>query len=154
MGFSGLLCFAAVESISPAPLRALLNNSWLRYIGRISYGMYLLHPLVYHGVRFLKYKLGIPFYGNTALQDAISLITEVGLVVAAASLSWYFFEKPISEMKKRFELKETPAIQPGRQHLNPIGVLTGAGIPYEIKESSSLELNSANSDVRGDSDLR
>ena len=84
MAFSGLLCFAAVEAISPRVVRALLNNSWLRYIGRISYGMYLLHPLVYHGIRFLKYKPGIPFSGNTALQDAISLITEVGLVIAAA----------------------------------------------------------------------
>jgi peptidoglycan/LPS O-acetylase OafA/YrhL len=120
MAFSGLLCFAAVESILPRPCRSLLNNSWLRYIGRISYGMYLLHPIVYQGFYFLIYKLGVPVR-DTFWQDAISLVVEVGLVIAAASVSWYFFEKPISGLKKRFEPVAPTAAHPQQDQQTPWG---------------------------------
>jgi peptidoglycan/LPS O-acetylase OafA/YrhL len=121
--FSGVLCFAAVDSILPAPLRSLLNNSWLRYLGRISYGMYLLHPLVYQGFYFLTYKMSFHLR-DTFWEDVFSLLLEVGLVVAAASVSWYFFEKPIARLKEKFVMTGPNAMPSGQSNASSLLVLS------------------------------
>jgi peptidoglycan/LPS O-acetylase OafA/YrhL len=103
IAFSGLVAFAAVDSILPRPFRALLNNAQLRYIGKISYGIYLLHPTVYHTLYLAISKLHIPHESNIFLQGVISLVAEVALIILVASFSWHFFEEPVLKMKKKFE---------------------------------------------------
>jgi peptidoglycan/LPS O-acetylase OafA/YrhL len=101
MALSGLVCFAAVDSILPRPLRALLNNGQLRYVGKISYGIYLLHPIVYTACNFAIQRMLIPLERDTFSRDAIVLLTELALTILVASLSWYFFEQPILRMKEK-----------------------------------------------------
>jgi len=119
LAFSGLLCLAAVESIIPRPFRALLNNSWLRYVGRISYGIYLLHSIVHQALIFLVAKFRLPLQRGSAPQDALYFLVELGLVVAIASASWWLFEQPILQIKRRF--KYSRGVQKAR--------LTLAGTP-------------------------
>ncbi len=70
-----------------------LNDGWLliltaplRYLGTISYGIYLWHSLVLFALR------------PVLLGDAPRACRWiVGLTLLLASLSWHFFEKPLME---------------------------------------------------------
>ena len=103
MASSGLVCFAAVDSILPGPIRSFLTCPPARYIGKISYGIYLLHPIVYIIYNYAIRVLRLPMYHNTVAGYTISLFAELALAVLVASLSWYLFEQPILRMKKKFE---------------------------------------------------
>lgn len=66
----------------------------LAYIGRVSYGMYLLHPLTLGLCAFL-------FDGRNA--GTSGMVVFVTGTVAFAGLSFKYFEGPILAQKKRFE---------------------------------------------------
>ena len=80
--------------------RALLAPP-LPYVGKVSYAIYLVHPFVMVGVARLESALGL---GALALSRPgwrqFLLVTTVSL--AAAALSWRFFEGPINSLKARF----------------------------------------------------
>lgn len=68
-----------------------LETSPLRWTGRVSYGIYLLHLLVLDGLLALWPAIPLPaFYG-----------LGVGLTFLAAALSWSLFERPILGLKAR-----------------------------------------------------
>jgi peptidoglycan/LPS O-acetylase OafA/YrhL len=73
------------------PLRPLLDNPVARHVGKVSYGMYLLHVLCINVVRRLLDVQQGPrvFLGGLALS------------VAAATLSYRLFESPLLRLKDR-----------------------------------------------------
>lgn len=89
---------------------AFLENSVVAYFGKISYGLYLYHNLVYnfyhtpptHPVPRLLEKLA-----HVSPQLVGSAVFQVllffALTVALASVSWYVVEKPANQLKRFFE---------------------------------------------------
>ena len=78
---------------------ALLSWKPLLYIGQISYGLYLFHkflslimPHIFNALRLS--------YPTEPVTQATLLIA---LNIALASCSWFWFEKPINNLKKRFK---------------------------------------------------
>lgn len=78
----------------------MLSGTWLwgwldhpvtRYIGRISYPMYLYHPWALDAARHLGLNSGW-----------LTLVFGVGLTVMAASGSYFMIEKPFLRLKKKF----------------------------------------------------
>ena len=90
-------------------------TSWLREFGRISYGLYLFHSLVF----FLVFeKLG-PRLANrfpqprfparlTDLLNAIGAAMVLLLSIGLAHLSYRYFERPFLRLKERFNLSYRP----------------------------------------------
>jgi peptidoglycan/LPS O-acetylase OafA/YrhL len=76
-------------------LAPILTLRPIRYIGVLSYGMYLLNSLSIHAVLAGLGRIG---FGHPLFVFPLS----VGLAVAAASLSYRYFETPFLELKKRF----------------------------------------------------
>jgi peptidoglycan/LPS O-acetylase OafA/YrhL len=80
------------------PLGYALASSPMVYIGRISYGLYVLHMFVPHLIDHL-------FPGRTwapsGTWSALVLYTVVS--IGFASISWYAFEAPINGLKRHFE---------------------------------------------------
>jgi peptidoglycan/LPS O-acetylase OafA/YrhL len=70
----------------------------VRYLGRICYGVYLLHPLALWIVLELIKKQKLHFHKD----DPLYVIDGIALSIALASLSWYLFERPILSFKDRF----------------------------------------------------
>jgi len=74
-------------------------SNWapLRYIGTISYGIYVWHlatPILIH---FAQRRLHYPELGQN-----FELSNVVVLSIGMASASWWLFERPINELKRYF----------------------------------------------------
>lgn len=94
----GLLVATIIDRLVSVPSSGrLLALPPLRYVGKISYGMYLLHPLV----------LGFVTVRLTAEDGTrggwVGMAVFVAATVAVASVSFYAFERPILRFKSRFQ---------------------------------------------------
>ena len=96
-GYSLLNYFFAVMIYGVARTRMfgfLLENVLMRWLGKISYGLY-----VYHGaVTWFILKLDLPVDLGTWQMYLLSL----ALTTAVASLSFYLLEKPINDLKEKY----------------------------------------------------
>ncbi len=91
---AGLL-FAVIGA--PAAGARALTASWLTYLGRISYGLYVYHAagllLAWHLIR-----------GNSVKIYAAYALTGFGLTVLFSALSYRWLESPFLKMKERFAI--------------------------------------------------
>ena len=76
-----------------------LNHPALEYGGRLSYGIYMYHPLLL----LTFYRL---FYGTLDMTLYMILVYPViiGLTLLLAHISYYYFEQPILTIKDRFKV--------------------------------------------------
>ena len=82
---------------------SLLRARPLRFVGRISYGMYILHPVMF-GLFWLT-----PLYSAVAHWPHAALIRMAGQTlfpIPFAALSWHLLERPILGLKRFFESTE------------------------------------------------
>lgn len=88
---------------------SFLDNKYLFFLGKISYGIYLYHiPIEWIGYRFaplLKQYLPSPFVNQ---YQTILLLIDFTLLIFISWLSFKFIEKPILKMKKYFNYQEDP----------------------------------------------
>ena len=99
--FTGLLGISLASDPRSSLLGRSLSAAWLRYIGRISYGIYLLHyPLFILWARFIG---SLGFYQTHKLAGNLAgFAGQIALATIAASISWRFFEEPILRLKELF----------------------------------------------------
>ena len=74
--------------------------SWapVRYLGQISYGVYVVHLFVRGTLATLVMQGLLPPPANLGVR----CLEIVGLSIAVGALSWHFFERPINDLKRRF----------------------------------------------------
>src|SRR5262249_8240987 len=96
-GLVGLILTGAGQ-----PRVAVLREPRLCYLGTISYGIYLYHPLIFYAAGAVALRLGI---GKPWWFDVLMVVGCLG--VAAAS--WEFIERPIMAFKTRFEYSSAKA---------------------------------------------
>jgi peptidoglycan/LPS O-acetylase OafA/YrhL len=85
-----------------APLRFLCEMPALVWVGRISYGVYLWHAVIFWMLRVRK--VGLP--GPSWVLPIASALA-VASVVAVAAVSFYVLERPLLRLKRRFERVES-----------------------------------------------
>jgi len=69
------------------------------YLGKISYGLYLIH--------FFTWGLGWWFKEKIQIVSMVpAILLRFILTVSLAMLSWHLYEAPINNLKKRFQLKK------------------------------------------------
>ena len=84
---------------------AAFANSWIRFFGKYSYGMYVLHALFimpYIERTDLRSRLSDQT-GSTALGVLLTLLIGVAATVLASLLSWHLFEKHFLKLKRFFD---------------------------------------------------
>lgn len=81
-----------------SPIRSFLELRPLRYIGRISYGIYLYHLFLIPIGREAARRYGWP-----EMERGLEMfLVYSGVSVVLATLSWYAIESPINRQKRRF----------------------------------------------------
>lgn len=108
-GYSIVGFFFMVAVAYALVLRESSSTWWLRWrplmwLGRICYGVYLLQRPIEVVLGKVTKALGHP------LSDASlgSVPIKMSAVIAAATLSWFCFERPILGLKKRFSIAYHP----------------------------------------------
>ena len=101
IAFTGLLGTSLTSDPRSSLLGRSLSAAWLRYTGKISYGIYLLHyPLFILWAHFIG---SLGFYRDHQLAgNLVAFAAQIPLATIAASISWHFFEEPILRVKERF----------------------------------------------------
>jgi peptidoglycan/LPS O-acetylase OafA/YrhL len=96
--FYGALVARASQGFEGYPGK-LLALTPLRYLGRISYGLYVYHyfaPLLVH--RFAR-SFG---YESLLQEKAVAISAYALFTLAAAAVSWHLYEHPINNWKRYF----------------------------------------------------
>lgn len=99
LGFGGML-ITAIVSEPGRSLYARALCAWpIKSLGTISYGLYMMHILVFVVIGEFELKM-LPYgaWGNLAV-----VVTRIVLSVGFAALLWVGFEKPILRLKRRFQ---------------------------------------------------
>jgi peptidoglycan/LPS O-acetylase OafA/YrhL len=111
IAFGGFIALA----LSPAATAwsRFLRLSALQYIGKISYGIYLVHKLAFVVYEKSPLYSALSVAGSPRLNLAIAFVAEVSFAILIASLSWYLFETPILKLKKYFERSSEPVLAAG-----------------------------------------
>jgi peptidoglycan/LPS O-acetylase OafA/YrhL len=92
------LVSSAAHSVQ-GPVGDLLECKPINYLGRISYGVYVLHAFMPVALlHFLKWS-HLPLPEHTVARFLVLVATSI----AAASVSWHFIESPINNLKRYFE---------------------------------------------------
>jgi len=83
--------------------------AWFRYLGKISYGIYLLHMPVF--IFFEEWRSSWPSgLRMTVFGKLLAAAISFAAVVAIASVSWFCFEQPILRLKDKFRPDENTAV--------------------------------------------
>jgi peptidoglycan/LPS O-acetylase OafA/YrhL len=93
LGFAGLVGAALVPGMVPGAL------AWapVRYVGRISYSIYLQHM----AVLLLVGKLAPPSWLGRSVAIGLRFLIACAVVLGTASLSWFLLERPTLALKDR-----------------------------------------------------
>jgi peptidoglycan/LPS O-acetylase OafA/YrhL len=75
-----------------------LEKEWLDFLGKISYGIYVIHPFVILLFVYLYKNLNLNFY----LQNFVVYSSVLILTVLFSYLSYNYFEKPFLKLKSGF----------------------------------------------------
>jgi peptidoglycan/LPS O-acetylase OafA/YrhL len=86
-----VLMTLTVIGLAIRPAIAFVNNRFLNHMGKISYGIYLLHMFVIAAVKKMP--------GGES--PALCFVISTGVVIIVASLVYKFFEQPIIAFYKR-----------------------------------------------------
>lgn len=78
-----------------------LENAFFDFIGKISYGIYVIHPLIVLLLSRL-YKFRLNEYDN--LKYVVVYISVIGLTILLAWISYNFYEKPFLKLKTKFTI--------------------------------------------------
>jgi peptidoglycan/LPS O-acetylase OafA/YrhL len=106
IGWTMVLAGSVLFFLAALGLPKRLVPGWLSYLGRISFGLYLFHSLLFHLVfsvrpewlkgaveRFHLPPVAAPIVGTTLV---------LALSIVAAIISYRFFERPFLRLKERF----------------------------------------------------
>jgi peptidoglycan/LPS O-acetylase OafA/YrhL len=77
-------------------LGAILEWAPVRYVGKISYGIYLYHFFMPDVVRYLAQRLSL-----RPPHALLTFVSASALTLATAIISWHLIEKPINQWKER-----------------------------------------------------
>lgn len=110
MALSAALVLWAVLPPATGTRHTLVESGLLQGLGRISYGMYLLHiPLrnvlthrVFPGGRMPA------LLGSELLTQTLVVLAGIAITYVVASVSWTLFESPILRLKRHFETAAVP----------------------------------------------
>ena len=127
---AAILVLATTAAVG-SRLRVVLTHPALRFFGRYSYGIYLIHGPLYLMWRTEPWYVRPRVLWGSQLPGAFAaLLTVVVVATGLAMLSWHLYEKQFLKLKSHFPYDRRGAGQPAA---------AGSGAPSISKERGSPE---------------
>jgi peptidoglycan/LPS O-acetylase OafA/YrhL len=106
-----LTCAALLAGALTAPAGSLFGRLWrsrvLGFFGRLSYGLYVLHPLLMGLVVLLGFD--VPWFAQRAGSQLLGQAIFTGMMLAVSAVvalvSWHAWEQPFLRLKARFPMR-------------------------------------------------
>lgn len=98
VAFGGAVLALIASTGAPNPLNAILSRGPLAFYGRISYGLYMTHIMVF--IFFGWFDLRMDRYGMAG--NLAVVLFRLAASTAAATVLWYAFESQILKLKRFF----------------------------------------------------
>jgi peptidoglycan/LPS O-acetylase OafA/YrhL len=98
LAFAGTVLAAIASTGAHNPINALLRRGPLAFYGRISYGLYMIHIMVF--IYFGWFDLKMAPYGTVGNLAIVGL--RLVIATAGATALWYGFESQILKLKRFF----------------------------------------------------
>jgi len=108
----GFACLIAWSLQRESLCSRLFELGWLRFLGKYSYGLYVLHVFVMSAVNLPLRDLLERYTHNKLFSVAAAACTVLLLSIAAAYLSYHLYERPFLRLKHRFDYKR-PSLNHG-----------------------------------------
>lgn len=99
--YSTLFCYLILYI---SVLNKIKLPSFFSYLGTISYGIYMYHPLIIPGI-FILLKKQLPAFENNFAFNMYAYSSTIVLTLLISALSFHFFESPFLKLKNRFSRK-------------------------------------------------
>ena len=105
--FAGLL----VQALSPGMWSRVFSTAWLRWVGSISYGIYMYHVMLEPVFTRMAHRLTAHESRNVELS--VRFLLAAVLSTLLAWLSFTYFESPFLQLRSRFQAARTrePALR-------------------------------------------
>ena len=84
--------------------KPILENRVMNYLGQISYGIYVIHPLLLYVLTRL---IRPTDYLSNDVASVVIFITMTVLTIVLAGVSYKFFEMPFLRLKSRFSVVQS-----------------------------------------------
>ncbi len=97
--------FIIISQITDKNKIVNLNQLWIDKLGKISYGIYIIHPLVIFYLAAIISQLELSDF----LRQIIAFTSVIGTTIILSYLSYYYFETPFLRKKERFSVIKTKA---------------------------------------------
>ena len=99
--YAGFLCLAInTEKVA--------HWSFLKYTGKISYGLYLLHVPAFDMARDPHVRRIFALHSSQIGSDVILVCVSFAIAYGLAAASWHFFESKLLRLKSLFDFSEMP----------------------------------------------
>jgi peptidoglycan/LPS O-acetylase OafA/YrhL len=103
------LTFGSVVMHAASRGSTFLRAAPLRFVGKVSYGIYILHPITF-SIFWLT-----PLYSALAhwpIAEQLRMLGQILFPIPFAAVSWYLFEQPILKFKRFFESQDAKSCPP------------------------------------------
>lgn len=94
-----------MSQLRDKPFLINLETSFFDFIGKISYGIYVIHPILIFIVS--RWYSSIDIHLPEIWQRIIIYVVITSITIALAWLSYTFYEKPFLRLKKRFTIVQS-----------------------------------------------
>jgi peptidoglycan/LPS O-acetylase OafA/YrhL len=102
-----------LTSASSSPLRRVIDSAGLRFLGKYSYGIYVIHGLLAPTLqRWIPADALLIQLQSPVLASAVCFIAKSTVSVLLALLSWRVIEAPFLRLKDRFDYRPSASLPP------------------------------------------
>lgn len=88
--------------------KPILENKVMNYLGNISYGIYVIHPVLLTILTYLMRDVTLDW--PLWMQYVVLYVAMTGLTIGIAALSYELYEKPFLRLKKKFMVVQSTNI--------------------------------------------
>ena len=114
-----VLIYGSVEAVLPRPLDGFLTNPVMTWLGRRSYGLYLIHEPIRFAMEQSRLHGYLARLSSGVGINVLLCIFAIVLALCLAEICWRVIEAPAQSFRRRLQMKRTRDVLSGKGAPHP-----------------------------------